>query len=219
MEHKYWHQRWAENRIGFHLPDINAHLKDNWPKLGLSGKQRVFVPLCGKTQDLLYLRDLGLDVVGIELNESAVAAFFEENNIKVRKIELAEKQLNLWQAEGIEIYNGDFFQLDRQTLGNCQAVYDRAALVALPRAMRIDYVSHLHSLVPSHAKILLVTLEYDEKAKQGPPFSVTESDVKEYFQDNYNIQLLACHGTPEAQKSDSSQGVEITDKIFLLEPK
>jgi len=219
MEHDYWHQRWSENRIGFHLPEINAHLKDNWPKLGLSGNYKVFVPFCGKTQDLIYLRDLGLDVVAVELNESAVAAFFEENNITVTKTKLPEKQLNLWQSDGIEIYNGDFFQMDRKLLGNCLAVYDRAALVALPEQMRVEYIRHMQAIVPGQAKMLLVTLEYDENAKQGPPFSVTEMDVQRYFQDNYQIQLLACHGTPEEQKSDTSQGVTIIDKIYRLEPK
>jgi len=217
MEHDYWHQRWDENRIGFHLPEVNAHLRAYWPKLGLHQNKKVFVPLCGKSNDMIYLRDMGFQVVGIELNRDAIEAFFQENKIQATKIDLPETDLSLWKSDSIEIYNGDFFKLSQTMLSDCEAVYDRAALVALPPKMRQAYVRHLRAILPARIKILLLSLEYDESKKQGPPFSVTQKMINDYFQAYYTVSLLATHGTPDSQKSDSSQGLLIVDKVYLIE--
>ena len=217
MEPSYWHQRWTENRIGFHLAEVNAHIENYWPKLALSENAKVFVPLCGKSHDLIYLRDLGSQVVGIELNESAVQAFFAENKISVSQSAVPESDLRLWQGGGIEIYVGDFFQLTKEMLSDCQAVYDRASIVALPPEMRLDYVNHMQAILPAEIKMLLISMEYDESKKQGPPFPVSEAQIKIYYQDSYQISLLATHEIPAPQKSESSQAVVIIDKVFLLE--
>lgn len=35
MQHSFWQERWQQNQIGFHNPDINRHLQQNWSLLNL----------------------------------------------------------------------------------------------------------------------------------------------------------------------------------------
>jgi len=188
MEADFWHNRWDNNLTGFHLDEVNPCLKANWSSLSLQPGARVFVPLCGKTLDLIWLADQGYQVVGIELSPLAAEAFFTENTIAVERSQIAG--MELWQSENISLFCGDFFDLAKDTLGQVDAVYDRASLIALPPAMRQDYAAHLTELAQAAPK-LLVTLEYDQSKMAGPPFSVSENEVKALYEANYQVQQLS----------------------------
>src|SRR3546814_9161362 len=106
-------------------------------------------------------------VLGVELSPLAVGQFFDENGLAPTK---RESPLGTHFTAGpIEIICGDAFALDAQTLADCAAVYDRAALIALPRPMRDVYVGELHARLPVGCRGLLVTLEYPPDEKAGPP--------------------------------------------------
>lgn len=186
MEHDFWHEKWSEGRIGFHQADINSHLKAFWQQLDLAGKGQVFVPLCGKSQDMLWLQDQGHDVLGIELNRSACDSFFSENGYEP-VVETVDDFARL-QAGQLSILCGDFFQLRAQDLQQVKGVYDRAALVALPQAMRERYARTLVGLLPQGVAILLVTLEFD--SPNGPPFNVSDDEVQRLFAERFNIERL-----------------------------
>ena len=82
MKAEFWLERWQRNEIGFHQGEINAHLQDYWDRVGLKEGGEVFVPLCGKSNDMLWLRAQGHRVLGVELSPLAVEAFFVENQLK-----------------------------------------------------------------------------------------------------------------------------------------
>lgn len=188
MEHDFWHARWRQEQIGFHQPDVNPHLREHWPLLGLDPGTRVFVPLCGKSLDLLWLRTRGHQVVGIELSEVAVKAFFADNGIAPARS--TDGRFETWSGEGIEILCGDFFALRSADIGSVDAVYDRASLIALPAAMRRRYVQQLHNLVAPGTPQLLVTLEYDQAQMSGPPFSVGEDEVRRIYRETCEVEHL-----------------------------
>lgn len=188
MEADFWRNRWENNLTGFHLDEVNLHLKENWAALNVKPGMRIFVPLCGKSLDLIWLANQGYEVVGIELSPLAVEAFFAENNLKVERTHVAG--LEYWQSESISLFCGDFFALTAETLGQIDAVYDRASLIALPQAMRQDYAAKLTEICQSAPK-LLVTLEYDQSKMDGPPFSVSEDEVRALYQANYQIKQLS----------------------------
>ena len=51
--------------------------------------RRIFIPLCGKTGDLLWLtKEKGHTVIGVEGVESVVKEFFAENSIECDRSEL-----------------------------------------------------------------------------------------------------------------------------------
>lgn len=175
MEHAFWRERWREGRIGFHRPDPNPHLVAHAAHLGEG--TRVFVPLSGKSVDLAWLCMRGHAVVGAELVESAVASFFEEAGMSPART--VDGPFVRYECESIEIHVGDYFELDPGALGPFDAAFDRASMIALPPAMRARYVEKLRTLLAPRATVLLVTLETDDDA--GPPFSVSEREVREAY--------------------------------------
>ncbi len=225
MEQTFWHQRWEENRIGFHLAEANELLEKYLPTLKLQQDDKIFVPLCGKTLDILYLKQQKLKVLGNEVSPIAVNDFFKENHLSynTNEIELSTEQtssenlkMKSYATKQIEIIQGDFFKLEKDMFVGVKAVYDRASMVALPEGMRKKYVEYLLKILPRPTKILLVSLEYDQKFKQGPPFSVHEDEIKYFYQNDFDIKLLYTQETPMKQRGEISKKMTMKEKVFLL---
>lgn len=177
MESEFWHARWATGQIGFHEGAPNAHLVTHAHALGT--KRRVLVPLCGKSADLAYLASLGHEVVGIELVESAVQAFFAEHQVTAQVS--TQGPFTRYVAPNLTVFAGDFFATTRELVGPVDALYDRAAIIALPEAMREAYVRHWRTLLPAGSPGLVITVEYAQEQMSGPPFSVPESELRRHL--------------------------------------
>jgi thiopurine S-methyltransferase len=180
VEASYWQQRWVDGKIGFHEGAPNRWLAEHASRLGDGARRRVLVPLCGKTVDLAYLASRGFEVVGVELALSAAEAFFAEAGLTPQRVE-PDGFVRL-SAASIEIVVGDFFALTPAIVGTFDAYYDRAAVVALPAALRERYAATLRTLLAPVARGLLVTYEHDVKDGE-PPFSVPEAEVARLFPD------------------------------------
>lgn len=221
MEHEFWHERWERNEIGFHEGRANPFLRDFWPRLSATGKESVLVPLCGKAQDMWWLRERGHRVIGVELNENACRAFFEEAGREPaelagerdpRFIRFGERELQLWC--------GDFFKLRLEDLRDIQLVYDRAALIALPPQMRSDYVSHLSGLLPAGARTLLITLDYETGKIKGPPFNVSDAEVERLYGPHHHIQHLFSSALGRDHPFIKRKGLaDATESVFLLQKR
>ena len=134
MDEDFWQQRWARNEIGFHLNEVNPYLQQFWPALNVAPGAQVLVPLCGKSLDMLWLAEQGYRVLGVELAQAAVEAFFSEQGL-VADIDQVGA-FRRYRSGAIEVLCGDFFSLTAADLLECRALYDRAALIALPAPMR-----------------------------------------------------------------------------------
>lgn len=188
MEPKFWQERWARNQIGFHLPDVNPYLQRHWPQLTLPEAAKVLVPLCGKSLDLMWLASCGYRVLGVELSERAVEAFFSEQGLVPGVSQRGV--FKVYQADLIEVWCGDFFALGAEAVADCTALYDRAALIALPPLMRAQYAGHLNTVLRPGCQGLLVTLDYDQIQKAGPPFAVTDDEVKVLLGSHWAVQVV-----------------------------
>ncbi|MXV27314.1 thiopurine S-methyltransferase [Aeromonas veronii] len=185
MEAAFWHQRWEENRIGFHQADFNHWLQSWWSSQ--QADEPVLVPLCGKSRDMLWLSAQGHPVDGFELSSLAISQFFSENQLAATVSEVGPYQCH--QVDSLRIFQGDFFAAP--SLGRrYRLVYDRAALIALPTAMRRQYAALISSLVETGGQILLVTLEYQPEQQSQPPFSVGEMEVRALFERDFRIEVL-----------------------------
>ncbi len=180
MEAGFWHRKWENNDIGFHEGAPNALLVKHFEALDLVPGSRLFVPLCGKTRDIAWLLAAGHRVAGAELSEAAVRQWFTENGVEPAVKDLGA--LKHYSAQDIDIFVGDIFRLSRAMLGAVDAVYDRAALVALPADMRERYARHLREIT-GNAPQLLICYEYDQTVMDGPPFSIDDAEVSRHYGD------------------------------------
>ncbi len=185
MEPQFWHERWRTGRIGFHQSSVDRSLRRHWPSFGLRAGARVFVPLCGKSLDLVWLRDQGHEVVGVELSATALESFLLENGIPARR--RAHGPFDLYDAPGIHLLRGDFFELTAGIIGNVAAVYDRAALISWAPALREAYVEHLAQLLAPGTRMLLITLEYPQPQMAGPPFSIRSDEIMRLYSPQFEI--------------------------------
>ncbi|MEJ2553769.1 MAG: thiopurine S-methyltransferase [Gammaproteobacteria bacterium] len=215
MHRDFWHERWDEGRIGFHQDQVNPYLVRYWSGLGIPIGATVFVPLCGKSRDMLWLRDQGYAVVGVEIVPRAVEAFFAENALTVKS--RPHGAFTVWEGERIKILQGDFFDLTPEDVAGIAAVYDRASLIALPPAMRQRYAAHLGGILPGNMKILLVTMDYPQEQMDGPPFAVTEQEVAALYQENFEVKMLCNEDilsiTPRFQQQGLSR---LLEKVYVL---
>lgn len=217
MRARFWHERWQQNQIGFHQDETNPYLQTYWPKLQLAPHSTVFVPLCGKSIDMLWLRAQDYRVLGIELSPIAVKDFFTENGLEPKISQLGS--FELWEVDGLKILLGDFFQLTAADLVGCDAIYDRASLIALPLDMREQYVTHLQQIAAGKPS-LLITLEYDQMITGGPPFSVSSAEVESYYAAQYQIERLAQIDISQTQHGIIAKGVkELHEAVYWLQPK
>ena len=195
MDQEFWLERWRDHQLGWHREDINPLIIQYWPSLEVPRSSKVFVPLCGKTLDMHYLAELGHQVLGCELSEIAAREFFSDADVSFESRN--EGEFVRHQANQISILQGDVFALDAHLLGGTLGVFDRGALIALPPEMRKRYCAHLTRVLPRDARILLITLEYDQTLTSGPPFSVTEREVRRAFEETYQVSKLLEEETDE----------------------
>lgn len=215
MRQDFWLERWEREEIGFHQGEINPYLRQYWQELHLAHDSAVFVPLCGKSNDLLWLRKQGHAVLGVELSAIAAQAFFRENSLEPQHFTC--RTFECREANDIRILCGDFFGLGKEDLPGVHAVYDRAALVALPPEMRERYVRHLLDILPCATQILLITYDYPQQEMPGPPFAVSAKEVEALYRGRAGIRMLAqldvLAQNPRLQERGLSR---LQESIFLL---
>lgn len=166
--------------------------------------------MCGKTRDIAWLLNRGVEVVANELNESAVIALFNELDIEP-SVE-PQGKFTQYSAPNLCVLVGDFFALSSADIGVLDGTYDRAAIVALPQPLRDKYTSHLVDIT-TNAQQLLVTFDYEQSILAGPPFSVTEAEIQRHYANNYTIEQLA---RSKVQGGFRGQ-TEVWDAAYLLQ--
>jgi thiopurine S-methyltransferase len=181
-----WLQLWNDSDIEFHQLTVNTLLIKYWPLFDAKFGSRVFIPLCGKSLDMIWLAEQGHHVIGIELSPIAVEAFFIENGLTPHKQQ--QKHYTLWQYQRITILCGDFFSLNAEDIGEIDSVYDRAALTALPEDLRQPYVDHMQTLIPNSCNMFLLTVEDIE---QSTVTTAIDAEISSLYGDHYRIEL-AC---------------------------
>lgn len=218
MNTDFWLTRWDKNQIGWHEQEINPLMERFWHKLEVANTSTIFVPLCGKSNDMLWLKSQGYDVLGVEISALAAETFFEENNLSPNRTQ--QGHFERWEHDGLAILVGDFFNLTAEDIAHCTAIYDRASLIAMPESMRADYAKHLQNISPDDAKILLITLDYDQEEMKGPPFSVSNSQVDDFYASTHQISML--HTDESALHENHSlkqRGLtHLKENVFLLKP-
>jgi thiopurine S-methyltransferase len=188
MHPDFWRDRWFRGQIGFHQPAVERYLEEHWADIEIAKDSYVFVPLCGKSLDLLWLRDTGHNVIGVELSEIATQAFCVENGVPARR--RPTPTFDRYEASRLTLLRGDYFNLTPALLSEVRAVYDRAALISWTPDLRASYVEHMTAITRPGTPTLLITLEYSQAQMNGPPFSVELGELEDLYSADYDIQEL-----------------------------
>lgn len=203
MHPDFWHERWQTGQIGFHEGKPNGDLVAAWPSLALPASARVLVPLCGKSHDLAWLRAQGHAVVGVELSAVACEAFFAEHGLTPTTSK--QGPYTVWSAPGLEIWQGDIFDLPAD--GSFDAIWDRAATVALPADLRRRYAATLARAAAPGAAMLLCVFDYPQTERAGPPFAVPPEEVDALYASAFAITRLARPADEDVEKEKARLGV------------
>jgi thiopurine S-methyltransferase len=216
MNPDFWLTRWSRHEIGFHQSRVNEYLTRFWPALGVERQSVVFVPLCGKTLDMRWLQEHeGHPVLGNEIARSACTEFFDEWGVQPT----ASKQgsFEAFEARGVKILCGDFFALRPEDVANVAAVFDRAALIALPPEMRVAYAAKLQTILP-RAPILLVAPDYAQHEMSGPPFAVGEAEIRTLFA-RRTVECIAevdVTNAPENARFRQRGVTHLGERVFII---
>jgi thiopurine S-methyltransferase len=214
----FWIERWQRGEIGFHQAAGNELLPAYWSKLGVAAGGTVFVPLCGKSVDMAWLAGQGHKVVGVELSPLAVEEFFREQGVDA--VVLQSGAFAVYTAGPISIWCGDIFELPVSALSGVTAIYDRAALVALPPDLQPRYAEMLRRVVPLDAKTLLISLAYPEGQIKGPPFSTPRGQVTELFGNHSDITVCEAREHLDQSPNLKERGVtSLEEAVYILTPK
>ncbi|MDY7232135.1 hypothetical protein [Hyalangium rubrum] len=218
MDNEYWLNRWQVGQTSFHQADVEKYLRANLGRLGLAPGATVFVPLCGKSIDMLWLATQGYRVVGVELSAIACEAFFSENRLEAAT-PVTEGRFRVHRAKDqpITLYEGDFFDLRAAHTGPVAAFYDMSSLIALPVELRKRYAQHMKDeLLPPTATGLLISVAYDAPHYPGPPFSISPEELPRLWGDRFHLEPL---GSGEKLVGPPTGRISTTESAWLLTPR
>lgn len=206
LKSEFWHDRWKKGQTGFHNVEVNPRLIEYWRELEVSQSAPVFVPLCGKSLDLHWLKERGHPVVGVELSPIAVADFFTDSEFSPTRSRSGE--LERYSADHFDIYCGDLFDLGPEQVASTRACYDRGSIVALPPELRARYAEHLTAILPAEMTILMLTVEYDQTKMSGPPHSVPPEEIARLFGAAFEVETLWSNDWVDASPRFQARGLE-----------
>lgn len=214
-DHARWQQCWRDKQTGFHLTHVHPLLQQFWPALQLEVSDRVFVPLCGKSRDLMWLRSQGHHVTGVELSPVAVRTLFKES--RLQPVRTQGDRFTRWDQDRLRIFCGDFFALTADDLAGTRALYDRAALTALPDDLRPLYIAHLAKILPGACTQLLLTIEDLDDGEDEASASGTSSEILELYDRFFTVDLLHAACLPAVEASDVQRGeARSVHKAYLI---
>lgn len=213
MEASFWHNCWQKDSIGFHQDQVHPFLTQYISPLLSSQDTKVFVPLCGKSLDMFFWAE-HMKVVGCELSEIACRDFFQDHGITYEQHD--ETPFVRYSKDEVVLYQGDIFDLEKETIGDFQWIYDRAALIALPQALQAKYVSYIRGLIKDGVKLALISLEFPPEELSGPPFPIFEQDIAEYF-DGLSVELIASRDIENKQFARRVFDVSyLKEKLYII---
>lgn len=250
MESQFWQEKWSQPKRGWSQVRVNSRLIHHWPALNLGRDAAVLVPLCGDSVDIDWLIAGGNRVTGSELVEAGLEQWFRRHALTwtretlgdsatrktvvrlqpetaERYVELSDDDRNASARDATlvqhmpEFLCADFFDLRAEDFSlPMAAVYDRAALIALPKEMRQHYVDHLATLLETGAQILLITLNYAQEEMKGPPFSVSDQEVESLYTPGFDIKKLSGSEGPDIVGNLAERGLSnAAESVFLMTRK
>ena len=109
-----------------------------------------------------------------------------------------------------------WLKLWADTINKVDWIYDRAALIALPPVMQVQYANHLQTFFSSNTRLFLVTVEFPSEQLTGPPFSLNSVDVKRLFS-GFSVECIANHELDNKRFAQRRFEVDyLREKLYII---
>lgn len=152
---------------------------------------------------------------GSELVGTAIAELFADNGLLDAVDEIGPFRRH--RAERLLVLEGDAFVVQPEHLGGrVDAVYDRAALVALDPKTREAYVASLLRVLAPGATVLLVTFDYDQSKLDGPPWAVPEAAVHTLYGSAFDVKRLEEREASAGPKFAAAGVANVRERLYVL---
>ena len=203
----FWSQVWQEGTIRFHQKDYNSQMISFFKDMDLKGKS-VFIPLAGKTKDILFFLEKRSFVTAIEFVESAIIDFFKENNIHYTKKD------STYFAPNLTFHCMDYFKFE--VSAPFDVLYDRASQVVFNSELRPAYYDHMKTLISPQTIVLLAAIDHSGPSDYGPPYKISPAEVTEAYK-KMNIPLrIYSEATEVASEKMQTAGIQELNSYFLI---
>lgn len=218
MEISYWQSRWQKNNTGWHMDVVYPPLPKLWSRLSIKTGEHVLVPLCGKSLDLHWLVEQGMQVTGVEASPKALREVRQQYREPFSQD--SSHGFTVYRSEHMELWQGDFLKVPVSEIPTPDLVYDKAAIVALPPDMRNSYVRKLLELCGPETQLLIQAFEYNQQEMSGPAFSVEESELERHLGDRFALHLMHEQSKLEELSKFQQRGLSsyLTEKVYHLTP-
>ncbi|XP_033730711.1 probable thiopurine S-methyltransferase [Pecten maximus] len=187
-----WLGCWEKKTSPWHHDDVHEAIEKHHEILmtSLTAKNKIFIPLCGKTVDIKWLADRGNEVVGLEASEIAVKELFTEQNIEYTSEDAPAVKGKLYRSTDnkIKVYCCDLFLFSAEIESGFSGIWDRGSLVALSPADQKRYIELIKTLI--HPGIGYLLEIPDRDPNNGPPFFISLENLQEGFGPNCSVTKL-----------------------------
>jgi len=216
MKPSFWHKCWERDSLGFHQETVHPFLEQFLLPRLTSTDQHVFVPLCGKSLDMVWFAQR-MKVSGAELSEIACRDFFKEKELSYKHQK--HGGFNVFSCDNVQLWQGDFFKLHPTDIKDIDWIYDRAAIIALPESMQQQYVEHLSTFISEQTSLFLISLEFPQEELEGPPFSISSLKVAQLFSE-FDVESVAVHELEDKKFAQRTFDVsQLIERLYLIRKK
>ena len=217
MSNRIWKEMWKRNDIAFHQSQASPLLETYISRLNLPEGATILVPMCGKSLDMSLLVAMGFRVLGIELSNVAIRAYFATANQKPSRQKVG--RFIRWHAGNVELWCGDIFDLTAEDIGHIHLLYDNASLTALPAEDRAKYIEHFRNRLAPDGETLLITTESPEHTSTANGNHI-DDEIQSLYGGHYLIKLLHCQ---RAMLQDPSHPhaahAPMEEKVYWMRPR
>ena len=186
---EFWRQRWRDGQTGWDQGKAHADLamleSVARARGHLTQGARILEPAAGRAHASAALARLGYDVTAFDVAPEAMAAAAAEHGV----------------LPGLTLMVADALVVRPSWLGAFAAVYDRAALCALPPELRPTYIATLHAHLREGGALLTIPFteiraEPDGTTRAGPPFALAARDFATLLAPLFTLELVVEREVP-----------------------
>lgn len=185
---EYWTHLWKEGQSIWNQEGVTKLLIENKETI-LAGKRdaRVFIPLCGKAQELKWFYDMGHSVVGVEFVEECVRINFHENGLQMEEATCPIIKCKILRTPDhrLQVFICNIFDFKRECVGPVDIVWDRSGFTAMKLEERGRYAAVIKDLLAPDFSYGMWTVVYDAQTipNKVAPRSAGEAAIREHFGD------------------------------------